>query len=179
MIHDVPNPAEPDEIGVTALPDESKRTWQPATLGKDVFSNQPGRAWYRTTLPALAGTGRTLHFRGVDDKAVIFLNGKRLMSHEGWDQPFDVSLDSAWDSAGENHLLVLVENTGGGGYIWPGVALGLSRASESGDDPSLASARVSKFAYRPVSESFVYVGLGRTPPGADSAQASDTQSSSQ
>jgi len=129
-------PALPGEIGGASRLDESKHTWQPATLGQDVFNNQPGYVWYRTTLPPLAGIGRTLHFRGVDDNAVVYLNGKRLASHEGWDQPFDVSLDSAWNSAGENHLLVQVQNTGGGGYIWDGVALGLYRAPEAGGDPS-------------------------------------------
>jgi len=129
-------PALPGESGDAPLLDESKHTWQPATLGQDVFNNQPGYAWYRTTLPALAGARRTLHFRGVDDNAVVFLNGKRLMSHEGWDQPFDVSLDSAWNPAGENHLLVQVQNTGGQGYIWKDISLGLYRAPQGIGEPS-------------------------------------------
>ena len=128
--------ASPGEIGDASQLDEGKHTWQTATLGRDVFNNQPGYAWYRTTLPALAGKGRTLHFRGVDDNAVVFLNGKRLMSHEGWNEAFDVSLDPAWNPAGENHLLVLVQNTGGGGYIWNDVTLGQYREAQAVGDPS-------------------------------------------
>ena len=130
------SPASDNEIGDVSRLDESKHTWQQATLGQDVFNNKPGYAWYRTTLPALAGTGRTLHFRGVDDNAVVFLNGKRLASHEGWDQPFDVSLDSAWNSNSPNSLRVLVQNTAGGGYIWDGVTLGIYRTIQSDGDPS-------------------------------------------
>lgn len=129
-------PASENEIGDVSLLDESKHTWQPATLGKDVFDQKPGYAWYRAALPALAGSGRTLQFRGVDDNAVVFLNGKRLTSHEGWDKPFDVALDSAWNLAGPNKLLVLAQNTGGSGYIWDGVTLGLYRAAQADGDPS-------------------------------------------
>jgi beta-galactosidase len=129
-------PASDNETSDVSLLNENRHKWEPAILGQDVFDQKPGYAWYRTNLPAMAGAGRTLHFRGVDDHAVVFLNGKRLASHEGWDKPFDVALDSAWNPVGENHLIVLVQNTGGGGYIWKGVALGLSREPKADGDPS-------------------------------------------
>ncbi|WP_119321773.1 beta-galactosidase GalA [Capsulimonas corticalis] len=148
-------PASDNEIGDVSKLDESKHPWQPATLGQDVFHNQPGYAWFRTTLPALTGKGRTLHFRGVDDNAVVFLNGKRLASHEGWDEPFDVSLDSAWDSASPNNVLVLVRNTGGGGYIWDGVTLGKYRAAQT--DGDLSQPRYDDSHWRTVNVPHDYV----------------------
>jgi beta-galactosidase len=133
------------EVEAAAVPDESKHAWQPATLGQDVFGNQPGYAWYRTSLPALTGAGRTLHFHNVDDSAVVFLNGKRLMSHEGWDLPFDVSVDAAWNPAGPNKLFVLVHNTGGAGYIAKGVEFGRYKAPQSDGDPAVQDYDDSKW----------------------------------
>lgn len=88
----------------------------------DVFKGQPGFAWFQTTLPTppkvTAGEVLALHFEGVDDNATIYLNGKKLLHHEGYSEPFDLSLDSpAWNATGPNTLAVLVENTGGGGGI--------------------------------------------------------------
>ena len=162
-------PASPGETGDSPLLDESQRAWQPATLGRDVFNQRPGYAWFRATLPSLAGKGRTLQFRGVDDAAVVFLNGKRLASHEGWDQPFDVSLDSAWNPAGENRLLVLVQNTGGQGYIWKDVVLGLSRVSQAADDP--AQPVYNDAAWRAVHLPHDYVLEGPVTPDAENSHA--------
>ncbi len=91
--------------------------WQDATTGPDAFNKQRGFAWYRTTLPALAGARRRLHFENVDDNGTIYLNGKQIGAHEGWGQPFDVSLDTAWHADGPNELAVLVENKDGTGGI--------------------------------------------------------------
>ncbi|BDI34237.1 beta-galactosidase [Capsulimonas corticalis] len=162
-------PASPGETGDAALPDESNHAWRPATLGQDVFDQKPGYAWYRAKLPALAGTLRSLHFRGVDDKAIVYLNGKRMMSHEGWDQPFDVPLDSAWNPAGENNLLVLVQNTGGQGFIWKDVFLGLYRAPQAIGDPSQPGYDDS--AWRPVHLPHDYVLEGQVTPTADNGHA--------
>ncbi|MCW3061812.1 MAG: Beta-galactosidase/beta-glucuronidase [Capsulimonas sp.] len=162
-------PASPSETGEASPLDESKHAWKAATLGQDVFDQKPGYGWYRATLPPLTGAQRTLHFRGVDDKAVIYLNGKRLMSHEGWDQPFDVPLDSAWNSAGDNHLLVLVQNTGGQGFIWKDVSLGLYRAPQDIGDPSQPGYNDS--TWRPVHLPHDYVLEGQVAPNADNSHA--------
>ncbi len=92
--------------------------WQDTKVGADYFNNQKGDAWFSTTLPDSNGTGhRVAHFESVDDNGVVFLNGKKLMRHEGWSDPFDVDLDSAWNPGGPNILDVLVENTDGAGGI--------------------------------------------------------------
>jgi len=47
----------------------------------------------------------------------VYLNAKQVGTHEGYGQPFDVALDTAWQNAGPNELAVLVENTDGTGGI--------------------------------------------------------------
>jgi len=101
----------------TDLPaDLDSGNWKEAHIGGDVFHGRQGFAWFRTALDAKT-TSRILHFEAVDDNAAVFLNGKRLTTHKGWDDPFDVDLSSAWKAEGPNHLVVLVENTAGGGGI--------------------------------------------------------------
>ena len=129
-----------DEVDPVNSPtlDTSKPDWKDSAGGEDVFHGTVGFAWFRTTLPAFAAPGRTLHFEGVDDNATVYLNGKLLTHHEGWNDPFDVSLDTAWKPGGPNILVVLVQNTAGGGGITAPVTLGTS-ASGGGADPSVAA----------------------------------------
>ncbi len=85
---------------------------------KDVFNNQPGYAWFRTTLPASTDPHHAIRFANVDDNAVVYLNGANVQgTHGGWGLPFVVNLDSAWNPNGANVLTVLVHNRGGGGGI--------------------------------------------------------------
>jgi beta-galactosidase len=95
-----------------------------------VFRKQRGFAWYHAVLPTVPGPHRVLQFEGVDDNATVFLNGKRLAYHKGWNDPFEVKLDSAWRMGGPNELLVLVENTDNTGGIAGGVALTSNNAAE-------------------------------------------------
>ncbi len=91
--------------------------WQDATPGQDTFQGRLGYSWFRTTLDNVPGPHRLVHFESVDDNATVYLNGKRLLHHDGWDDPFDVPLDSAWRKDGPNVLAVLVQNTDGPGGI--------------------------------------------------------------
>ncbi|MBV9851344.1 MAG: beta-galactosidase [Armatimonadetes bacterium] len=97
--------------------------WQDAAVGQDVFVNKPGFAWFRADLGSDSAPHHTLHFESVDDNGTVYLNGRRLMRHEGYGDPFDVSLDSAWNPNGANALAVLVENTDGPGGITGPVTL--------------------------------------------------------
>ena len=106
--------------------------WSVAKPGQDTFAHKKGFQWFQTTLPSLDGPGRILRFDGVDDNATVYLNGKKLTHHEGWNEPFEVSLDSAWKTDRENRLSVLVENTDQAG--------GMGKAFltlQKTDDPSL------------------------------------------
>ena len=91
--------------------------WNDAENGKDVFNQSPGFAWYRAELPNAPGPHRLLHFTAVDDNATVYVNGQKMLYHVGWNDSFDVNLDSVWKEGGPNQLAVLVENTYGGGYI--------------------------------------------------------------
>lgn len=117
-----------DNVGLDlqSLPQnlESTGDWRSARIGRDVFNGRHGFAWFKTDL----GKGSrpdnlTVHFESVDDNAVVFLNGRRLTKHEGWSDPFDVRASEAWNAAGPNSLVVLVENTDGPGGIYGGVSL--------------------------------------------------------
>lgn len=109
---------DPKDIDMTGLKaDPSGDGWKDALADQDVFSNSKGFAWFRADLPAIPNGGRVLQFDAVDDNATVYLNGKKLLHHEGWNESFAVSLDRAWNPKGPNHLAVLVENTFGGGYI--------------------------------------------------------------
>ncbi len=67
--------------------DTSGPAWASARTGDDIFHGRVGSAWYRTMLPDLAGSHRVLQFEGVDDNATVYLNGKKLLYHAGWNDP--------------------------------------------------------------------------------------------
>ncbi len=116
--------------------DTSGPDWSDAPIGKDTFNGRIGFNWYVATLPALNNPHRVLRFASVDDNATVYLNGKQLAHHEGWNDPFDVPLDAAWNPAGPNIVAVLVQNTGGGGGISSLVALGTMAPVAAAADPS-------------------------------------------
>ena len=94
--------------------------WDETKPGSDVFNGRQGFAWFQAELGELpkGPTGRPrLYFQSVKDNASVYLNGEKLIYHEGGDSPFEVTLDSAWNKGGPNELAVLVHNTRGRGGI--------------------------------------------------------------
>ena len=137
-----PSEAGEAEAAAMAAPGLDFSGWREAAPGADVFDGQPGLAWFRADLGALppGPTGRPrIYFQSVDDNATVYLNGQRLVYHEGADAPFEVTLDSgqAWNLGGPNDLAVLVENTGGSGGI-AGASV-YNRPALWRDDPALRS----------------------------------------
>jgi len=147
--------------------------WKDAATGEDVFGGRVGLAWFHATLPASAAIDqarhRLLRFGGVDDNATVYLNGMKLIHHEGWNDSFDVPLDAAWKSGGPNILTVLVENTAGGGGITGPATLGVS-ADPSGGDP--ASPAFRDAAWRTVHLPHDYVIEGTFTPKGDPSHGS-------
>jgi len=119
---DEAGPTDADKMAAPDL-DTSGDDWKNARTGDDTFRGRVGFAWYRTVLPPSTGGATVLHFDGVDDNATVYLNGRKLVEHVGWDDPFDVDLKPAWKGGGPNVLAVLVENTAGIGGITAPVLL--------------------------------------------------------
>ncbi len=126
-----------------------------------------GYAWFRTVLPELNGPERTLSFHEVDDNGEVYLNGTLLKTHQGYDSPFQVSLDSAWKTGGPNVLVVRVQNTSGPGGIYGGVELGQLPASEE-----LFSPEVDDSSWRQVQLPHDYIVEGSYSPKADTGHGS-------
>lgn len=64
----------------------------------------------------------SIHFAGVDDDAVVWVNGVEVGNHSGYSDPFAVDV-SAGLRNGRNSLVVLVMDHGGGGGIYQPVTL--------------------------------------------------------
>ena len=91
--------------------------WKDADTSTDVFGGRVGYAWFRTTLPAIAGPHRVLVFASIDDEGTVYLNGKPVADHVSVNADAHVSLDAAWRENGPNELAVLVHNTAGAGGL--------------------------------------------------------------
>lgn len=70
-----------------------------------------GTVWYQRTFTAKAepGTRRFLYFAGVSTRCNIYLNGKKIISHEGSFTPFQIEVTNALKD-GENMLVCEVNN---------------------------------------------------------------------
>ncbi len=90
--------------------------WGTTPPNLQIITRENTSAWFRALLPA-TGPHASLHFEGVDDNATVYLNGRQLAQHSGWDEPFDVPLGAAWKEGGPNVLVVLAENVGSLGGI--------------------------------------------------------------
>ncbi len=101
-----------------ALPPIVDATWSDYKIGADAFGGKTGDIWFAATLPASdSKAGKVLHFGSVDEDATVFLNGAKIGQHAGWNQSFDVELDSGWKTEAPNQLTVLIHNQSYGGGI--------------------------------------------------------------
>jgi glycosidase len=82
-----------------------------------------GWGWFALTvmLPKVPGP-MSLHFAGVDDEAVVWVNGVEVGDHSGYSDPFAVDLASVLRE-GMNTFVVLVKDNGGGGGIYRPITL--------------------------------------------------------
>jgi len=158
-------PNDADALAVPGL-DTSGPAWQDAAPGQDVFHGRQGFAWFRATLPDAPGPNRVLRL-SVDDNADVYLNGRKLMHHEGWNSEFDVPLDSAWKPGGPNVVAVLVENTAGAGGLGPAVTLGTVTAQADPSQPGFDDR-----GWRTVHLPHDYVVEGKFTPTADPGHGS-------
>jgi|GEM_PF-36919 len=98
---------------------DGKGNWKDYTIGQDVFNKQQGTGWFRAVLPELPGgiTKGQLVFRSVDENATVYLNGRRLTRHEGWNIPFKVQLEGLDTMSRPLALTIFIENYSNEGGI--------------------------------------------------------------
>ena len=146
--------------------------WADAVAGQDIFGGKPGFAWMRAKLPDLAGPGRTLRFGGVDDNADVYVNGKKLIHHEGWNKAFDVPLDDVWIDGGPNVVAVRVENGQGGGGLTHDAAIGRVPAASAAAAITPARPEFKDFNWRKVHLPHDYCIEGTFTPKGDASHGS-------
>jgi beta-galactosidase len=146
--------------------DTTGANWQNAAPGDDVFQGRNGYAWFRTTLPNIAGPNRALRLK-ADDNADVYLNGVKLMHHAGWNQAFSVPLDKAWKAGGPNEVAILVQNTAGGGGLVGPIAVGSLPASKDASQPAF-----NDTTWRVVHLPHDYVVEGKFTPTVDAGHGS-------
>jgi beta-galactosidase len=89
------------------------------TIGNDAFNQKEGFGWFETTIDKLpAGTTKiTLLFRSVDENATVFINGRQIYHHDGWNDPFQVTVSDAEMLKKPVRLTIFVENYSNEGGI--------------------------------------------------------------
>jgi beta-galactosidase len=93
--------------------------WKDYTIGDDAFDHKEGYGWFRTVLtdPAAGIKQIVLKFKSVDENATVFINGRKVGRHEGWNQPFEVVLDRLDSVQRPLELTLYVENYSNEGGI--------------------------------------------------------------
>jgi len=122
---------DPERLGMTQrwyAPELSHHAWTEVAL-PSTWETAPGLreydgwGWYARmivlddSVPPLS-----LYFAGVDDDAVVWINGERVAEHTGYSEPFTVDASGRL-RPGENLLVVLVNDHGGPGGIPGAVTL--------------------------------------------------------
>ncbi|RPH37752.1 hypothetical protein EHM92_01875 [bacterium] len=94
------------------------------------MANYDGWGWFMKTVRIEQTDGPlSIYFAGVDDDAVVWVNGVEVGSHTGYSDPFSVDVSSAVRN-GDNSVVVLVKDYSGGGGIYKPATLIDSRRIE-------------------------------------------------
>jgi len=93
--------------------------FKPYKINTDVFNLKEGYGWFTTIIPQQPeGTSKiNLQFKSVDENATIFINGKQVFKHDGWNQPFEVNITDAATLKASIRLAVFIENYSNEGGI--------------------------------------------------------------
>lgn len=98
---------------------EVPRYWE----GYPGLGKYDGWGWYaRTFRFEKTAEPVSIYFAGVDDDAVVWINGIEVGSHTGYSDPFALDISGAVRT-GENSIVVLVKDYGGGGGIYRPITL--------------------------------------------------------
>jgi beta-galactosidase len=101
------------------IPAFDTSTWKKYKIGDDAFNKQEGYGWFQTTVPAPEGSPSKLmiNFRSVDEDATVFINGKQIAQHKGWNSPFVVEVNDAETLKNPITLTLFIENHSNEGGI--------------------------------------------------------------
>lgn len=88
-------------------------------IGTDAFNLKEGYGWFETLIDKLpAGTSPiTLSFKSVDENATVFINGKEVSQHDGWNEPFEVTVSDPEVLKGPIRVSLFIENYSNEGGI--------------------------------------------------------------
>ncbi len=87
------------------------------------LANYDGWGWFSRNIRVDKVTPPlSIHFAGVDDDAVVWINGVEAGSHSGYTDPFAIDASGALHK-GDNSIVVLVKDYGGGGGIYKPITL--------------------------------------------------------
>lgn len=141
--------------------------WQSVATGADYFHGRSGYAWYHLVLPEISNPrAARVRFTDVDDNGTVFVNGHKILTHNGFGQEFQVALEKYWNKSGSNNLDVLVQNNSGAGGIMGSAAIqifpanGINRITRwhMHDGSGLGK---SDIAWTPVTRSAIHSGPPR------------------
>lgn len=110
---------ETGKADIKGIPPPTAEGWKDYTIGNDAFGARRGFGWFTTTVPVPApGTKQlVLSFKSVDENATVFINGKQMAYHEGWNAPFEIVLNNADTITQPLVLSVFIENYDNSGGI--------------------------------------------------------------
>jgi len=104
--------------------------WEATEIKEEEDPYNARYIFYRTwvELPgAWAGKTISIVFGGVDDDAVVYVNGKKMGDHKGWNEEFTFDITAVARCGERNLVAVVADNSGGGGAgIWRPVSLALT-----------------------------------------------------
>ncbi|WP_167459431.1 beta-galactosidase [Pedobacter jejuensis] len=87
-------------------------------IGADAFGLKAGYGWFQTIIKAQPGLpSLTISFKSTDENATLFINGKKVLRHEGWNIPFEYKITDAAILAHPIELSVFIENLSNEGGI--------------------------------------------------------------
>jgi beta-galactosidase len=87
-------------------------------IGADAFALKEGYGWFQTIIPAqIASSELMLKFKSTDEDATVFINGKQVMKHKGWNIPFVVKITDPGILKKPMHLSVFIANVSNEGGI--------------------------------------------------------------
>jgi beta-galactosidase len=62
-------------------------------IGADAFAQKEGYGWFQTIIPVEPSQSPLiLQFKSTDEDATIFINGKEVLKHKGWNIPFELKI---------------------------------------------------------------------------------------